>query len=270
MTDLRTYYYELEQQHAAIENAANLFETLIPEGDDAELAATDYSGTAYNLWASVLTNERLQKIHKLFRMTKEQLIQKSQGETAPNYTVYEVRSYDTIHSVARKFNVSIEDILRANNITASEFEDQTEILIPQLSTNVITVYENVPTFDTHNGIKVLGTDLSADCTVDANGDLKVLDEVDSFHQGVTILINTEAGTIPLEDGFGGAPKIGKEYPQEIISNMITVNLLNSLSQDGRIKDVNNIILEKQNQGDYLIKADAIPINSDDYRKAIEQ
>ena len=61
---------------------------------------------------------------------KEETIQNN-----PSSNIYTVKSGDSLYSIARKFNVSVDDIKRLNNLTNNNLSINQRLIIPTLNQN---------------------------------------------------------------------------------------------------------------------------------------
>jgi len=62
-------------------------------------------------------------------------------ETIPDSGItYTVKSGDTLYSIARKYNISVNDLKRANNLTSNTLSINQELIIPTSSTNTNQTY----------------------------------------------------------------------------------------------------------------------------------
>ncbi len=245
--------------------AANKCESKLTSDSSQEFDAINYSDIAFKLWNSVMQAELMRYANRLFRMTEEEFenyITQSQNIYTAKIT-HTVKSYETLRSISLLYGVTISEILEANNINTAQFADMKEIIVPLKRGSNVIIYPDIMTYDTHHGIKVLGKDVDMKLLEGTDGDLGILNEQNTFEQGVKILITTAKGDVPFDEDFGAVPSVGDEYPSDLTNNLIIINALKGLDQDRRIEDITGINAVKENDS-IKINIDAIPIHSEDF------
>lgn len=68
------------------------------------------------------------------------IVTPSEEEIISEGTVYTVKSGDTLYSIAKQYNVSVDDIVNQNNLVSNNLTIGTKLLIPSGKSNDIIVY----------------------------------------------------------------------------------------------------------------------------------
>ena len=248
MTTAAEYYKQLDEALRQIDLAIV----------DVERSMTDeYEATNYPAMLSDLNNTRrnilkMLAIHKFMRLSKEAFIAKSESPSSQKINItHTVSQFETPTGIAIKYRMTLEDLLKKNNITTSEFEAGL-VLKVELDDNGGTgelskVYEDIPTFGSQEGILVLGKDTGNELKC-IDGDLKILEPEDTVSQGVMNRLMTDSLSYPYEDDFGVRSLVGSELPLELIQGMYLLEIGNQLDLDKRIESIENLSVERAGNG----------------------
>lgn len=68
------------------------------------------------------------------------IVTPSEEEIISEGTVYTVKSGDTLYSIAKQYNVSVDDIVNHNNLVSNNLTIGTKLLIPSGKSSDIIVY----------------------------------------------------------------------------------------------------------------------------------
>lgn len=68
------------------------------------------------------------------------IVTPSEEEIISEGTVYTVKSGDTLYSIAKQYNVSVDDIVNQNNLVSNNLTIGTKLLIPSGKSSNIIVY----------------------------------------------------------------------------------------------------------------------------------
>ncbi len=68
------------------------------------------------------------------------IVTPSEEEIISEGTVYTVKSGDTLYSIAKQYNVSVDDIVNQNNLVSNNLTIGTKLLIPSGKSSDIIVY----------------------------------------------------------------------------------------------------------------------------------
>ncbi|MHB8841002.1 MAG: LysM peptidoglycan-binding domain-containing protein [Candidatus Aquicultor sp.] len=217
----------------------------------------EYDTTNYAAMLNDLNNTRrnilkMLAIHKFMRLSREAFFAKSESPTSQKInTTHTVSQFETPTGIALKYKMTLEDLLKKNNITTTEFTPGL-VLKVELDDNGGTgelskVYEDIPTFGSQEGILVLGKDTGNDLKC-VDGDLKILEPEDTVAQGVMNRLMTDSLSYPYEDEFGVRSLVGSELPFELIQGMYLLEINNQLNLDKRIESIESISVERVGNG----------------------
>jgi hypothetical protein len=219
--------------------------------------ADEYDAINYTQMLADLNNTRrnilkMLAVHKFMRLSKEAFIAKSVSPTSQKINItHIVSAFETPTGIALKYKMTLEDLLKKNNITTSEFEPGL-VLKVELDDNggtgeMTKVYDDIPTFGSQEGILVLGKDAQNDLKC-VNGDLVILEPQDTVAQGVMNRLMTDSLAYPYEDEFGVRSLVGSELPLELIQGMYLLEITNQLNLDKRIVSIDNLTVERAQNG----------------------
>lgn len=248
MTTANEYYKQLDEALRQIDL------TIV----DVERSMTDeYAATNYKTMLNDLNNTRrnilkMLAIHKYMRLSKEAFIAKSESPSSQKINItHTVSQFETPTGIALKYKMTLEDLLKKNNITTTEFTPGLMLKV-ELDDNGGTgelskVYEDIPTFGSQEGILVLGKDTGNDLKC-VDGDLKILEPQDTIAQGVMNRLMTDSLSYPYEDEFGVRSLVGSELPFELIQGMYLLEINNQLNLDKRIESIESLVVERAGNG----------------------
>ena len=248
------YYEEIEKSLLEVEQKIAEIKNELSRGAD-EYSDINYYDILNGLEQTKRTLLRLKAAHKFAKTSKTDFAQ------LDKHTVIEhtVASYETINTIAHKYNVTVDSILRNNNINSYEIKAGDKLKIIK-ETDTITNEEqvNYPTFGELKGEEIYGRDIASDFATSDNKDILVLSPIATLKQGILNRITTEQGEYPFEDDFGIGFRIGDE---KLTDALLTVKLTYALLSDYRIEDVKN--LEVITEGNSkIIKAIVSTINNE--------
>jgi len=188
--------------------------------------------------------KRLLSAHKFLKISEEQFARMFEGKTDKLVEVtHTVTGFDTLISIAKKYNTTEEGILQKNNILSSGITAGTEILVEvESSKGLNKIYDQIAVYGSQIGMNVLGTDLPNEIVEDGVGDLKILTNEETISQGVQNRIYTRAGDYPLEPNFG-IELAGSEIPADLQNGMLLLKIMDQLENDPRISEVENLEVE---------------------------
>lgn len=248
MTTAAEYYKQLEESLKQIDLAIV----------DVQRSMTDeYDSVNYAQMLADLENTRrnvlkMLAVHKFMRMSKEAFIAKSESPTSQKInTTHTISQFETPMGIALKYKMTLEDLLRKNNITTPEFTPGL-VLKVEIDDNsgmgeLTKIYDDIPTFGTQEGISVLGKDAGNDLKC-VDGDLKILGPQDTVAQGVMNRLTTDSLAYPYEDEFGVRSLVGSELPSDLIQGMYLLEINNQLSLDKRIESIESLAVERAGNG----------------------
>jgi len=247
MPQLSQYYKEVEKTIFLFDTALNVLEnklSLLPD-EDPDLSDNNYSEQIFTVQNAINQLEILDNIHKFEKVTKDQMqylfSSFDAGLGGGKIVVdleYTVTSYDTTRTIEQKFNIPWARIQDYNNLSPSQLVPLLKIRIP-LETSISQVTnQDIPTFGDQQGNNILGTDFPNELAGDPiTGDLKVLSNEDSFKQSVQNYFTMLPGTIPYYEEVGFDPKVSDEYNEQEKESIIQLRIINALSGDARINNV---------------------------------
>ena len=222
----------------------------------------------------------LYNLHKFFKLDKEtaekMLIAYDRGDTSMKIimsTVHTVTEYETIETIAQKYNLDWQDIAEFNDVSPLDIEPGDELEIPYETDprEMRQAFLDNPVFDIPEGVKVLGRDLPNELVADSSGDLQVLTYRETLEQGLKNTITTEQGDLPLYPDFGFNSTLKQDFPEDLRFEMLKVNLANALERDTRVLRVPRETIEINRTGDQLrITVQVVPINNITYFELIEE
>lgn len=253
MAKLSEYYAEVETTHHLFDTALNAAENQLAliDDEDTDLLTADYSGAIWKIQDTVNNLEVMANIHKFERITKEQMqrLFSSREAGIPGKKIivdreHIVTAFDTTRTISQKYNTTWTDIQDYNDIMPSELVTGMTIRIPVEIDLSVIASKDISTFGGQQGNDILGKDLPNELIEASDGDLLVLEPVDTLKQAVENYIKTEPGTLPFYEDIGFNPKLSDEYSGEEAQSMIQLRLMNALSVDNRIKNIAIVSSEK--------------------------
>lgn len=237
------YYNDLEQALKIVDEA--IAKTEIKATD--EFARVNYSEILNRLYNFKRSIERMQVVHRYNKLSKEAWVKQIQQKTPRRIEVaHKVKSFETPHGIAKKYGITVSELLQKNNITTSELTAGMTLYVEIASSGSLNkIYEEIPTFGDQEGDLVFGKDLGSELKVDTDGDLKVLEPLDTLRQGIENRIYTAAGDYPMLPEFGVPRLAGEEYPEEIIESFHKLKIIAQLGLDKRIQKIEGLEKERE-------------------------
>jgi hypothetical protein len=245
-------YYALLAQ-ASLLNEATLDSF---QGKD-EYDKNDYSAII-DVFTQVQRNIiRMASIHKYSKMSKERFINKVNNNSAnKNIITHTVKTYETISSIADLYGNDVDEILKMNNKRSFEINPGEKLLIEVENSTTDTI-NDIPTYADPIGSNVLGNDISKELA-DRDNDIYVLPNTETLKQGILNRITTNRNAYPMILSFGIDTKNTFELPDDLFESLTTIKIQELLLEDKRIKNIENISLDKQeNSLTYNISGEAI-------------
>jgi len=243
MQILQTYYSKLQQALETFDEVIDRFET----DKTDEYDKVNFSAILHNLYLARTNIEHYNNAHKWFRLSKEDFIKQMVYSLANTVEqLHIVKEYETPLSIAEKYKVTLESILKKNNITTSEFTPGRIIKIETSNLSQKEIYQKIMTYGDQTNDLVFGNDFPNEITVDGQGDLFAIESSETLKQGINNIINSDIGSYPMEPSFGVDRLIGNEMPTELRENMISVRIAETVEADKRIKAITDIKFEEGN------------------------
>jgi LysM repeat protein len=237
------YYTQLDIALKTIRQKIN--QVQLQTTDEFDLI--DYSTVLNDLTQLEKKIVRMLNIHRFLRISKEAFLF---GQKPLTYKeiYHTVAEYETIFDIAKKYSVTVDDILSINMVTINNISAGMQLKILQYDTAYLKVIESdFPVYGELNKENILGKDLPKTLIDDENGDLLILNTEDTFTQSILIRLTTNIGEYPGENDFGFDFRNKNGLTEEVFQNMIKVKIANNLLADQRVKDIKNISLtRKQN------------------------
>jgi hypothetical protein len=244
-TRLSQYYSEVEKTQYLFDTALNVLEnklSILPD-EDPDLVADDYSGAIFQMQNAVNRLEILKNVHQFEKITKEQmqyLFSSYDAGLGGGKIIIDIEhivtSYDTTRTIERKYNIPWSEIQNYDNIVPSQLYPTMILRIPITIDLNQVVIQDVPTFGSQQGNNILGTDLPNELQEDAEGDLKVLSNEDSFRQSIENCFKMLPGSLPYYEEVGFDPKMSDDYNAEERESILQLRILDALSGDKRVQD----------------------------------
>lgn len=210
-----------------------------------EFDTINYVEVLYNLNVLQQRIKRLLSGYKFFKVGEEEFSRMFEGKVNKSIEViHNVTGYDTLMSIAQKYNITEEKILQKNNVLSSEITAGMQLLVEvESSKGLNKIYNEIAVYGSQIGAEILGTDLPNELVENGVGDLKILTNVETISQGIQNRIYTRAGDYPLEPNFG-IELAGSEIPADLQNGMLMLKIVDQLENDFRISDVENVEIEK--------------------------
>lgn len=236
---------------------------------DVDLADTNYDFLVWTLERQIADFEKLKVRYRFEKMDREEfdVILKNIAEGKPIDVItvskeHRVRSVDTLQLLSDVYGISVEKILKYNQINPSDFEERSLINATIQVPVIVNIkernqYAELPVFGSLNGRKAWGTDWPNSLQI-KNGDIEVLDNEKTLAQGILNRFG-QYGDIPgheeylIDTGWGG------DYPAELKSSLDVVKLSEKVLLDKRIKKVDDVQIEEFSTG-LIIRIYSTPIN----------
>jgi len=241
--DSRSYYIELNKILSELESQVLQISGLNPDVYDTE---ANYAEILKSLNDRIRAVKRLLAGHSIAKMSKQQFLGTLTNQTAE--TTYTVKQYDTATSIAQYFNLSLEDLLKRNSITAKDIIPGKELIVPAITQDYGTDVSEIPTFGDQTGKLILGNDAGSSFAESGIGDLEILTPENTFSQGVINRLKTLAKQYPGEDDFGLDVFIGSELEQDTLNSLLMVKVLTQLALDKRVESVENLEVVRESNG----------------------
>ena len=242
------YFDKLDQALSEVKQAITATEL---EKTD-EFDTTNYSEILSRLYSAKKSIEKMMVAYRYFKLSKEAFIKMSEAKGNRRMeVVHTVKSFETVHSIAAQYGITVEDVLRKNNLLASDLTAGLQIKVEVRESRTLNkIFEEIPVFGDQTGILALGKDLTNELREDNTGDLYVLGPEDTLKQGVKNRISTKAGDYPMEWDFGISDVVGGELPSDLNESYYKLKLVNQLEQDKRLVSIDS--LEVTRKGNAII------------------
>lgn len=238
MTGLK-YYNDLNKALIIIESNINSLEVV----EKDEYNFVNYSLILNKLYTTKRMIERYLNIHKYYRLTKEEMIKRIDNQSNSKVKIsYEVKEYENAQTIAEKFNMELESLLRLNNILSSEIESGKKILVETTDFNLITQNFDIPTYGDQTDTNILGTDISVNPQFE-NNDFQVLGNIETLEQGIRNRIRTFKKEYPAEPNFGIQNYIN--MPDDLNNSLRLVDIIDQVKKDGRVQEVLDAQVQRQ-------------------------
>jgi len=237
-------------------------------GDDTYIPKADPIHIIRQTTERLATIDQSQKLHLFLKLTKEQRDAIMAGRDVHRVigtTKYKVTAYDTPHSIAERFGVSWQDIATYNDISMTEIEPLQEIVIPVANDELSNSesYQNNPVYNAHIGIAALGRDVRNNMRVNpSTGDVEVLDETNTFQQGLRNLLRTNPGELPGDNNYGFDSDIGDDIDEDARDTMLAFKIQQAFDNEPRIEELISINVNQNiERNGWDVTAIIRPINS---------
>lgn len=211
----------------------------------------NYLSVLKDLHLARVRTEQLLSMHKYYKITPEAYENRDNNYIEIKHVV---RAYETINDIARRYNVTVDEILNYNHITTNDLKAGSVIKVaikPIYNTDIIA---DIPVYTQDiAGQEIYGRDISLE-DIGANGDLAVLDPVNTLKQCIINTITTERGNYPADD-------FGVDWDRNSSSNLWNVKVREYLLNDYRLQEVNNLDIQREGNA-VLIQAEVTTINND--------
>ncbi|MCK9209285.1 MAG: LysM peptidoglycan-binding domain-containing protein [Ignavibacteriaceae bacterium] len=210
-----------------------------------EFDTINYAEVLLNLNILQQRVKRLLSAHKFLKVSEEEFSMMFEGKTNRSIEIiHNVTGYDSLMSIAKKYNITEEQILQKNNVLSSEIIAGMQLVVEvESSKGLNKIYEQIAVYGSQIGTEILGTDLPNELVENGVGDLKILTNEETVSQGVQNRIYTKAGDYPLEPNFG-IELAGSEIPADLMNGMLMLKIVDQLENDLRISDVESLEIEK--------------------------
>lgn len=240
---------EIYKYYTTIQDAIKKVDTFIDYVETESAKVDEFSTFNYTQTLTELYNSRKILMHylnanKYFRLNKEDFIKDLGYSYGINVEKqHTVKAFETPLSIAAKYNVTLESILQKNNITISAITAGKVLRIDISNSEQKQRYNDIMTYGDQSNDLVYGNDLPCELAA-INGDLSVLDNIETLKQGIQNLLNTPIGNYPLQKDFGIDPLVGMEYPEELKQSLIMVKASNQIENDKRIATIDDFKFDK--------------------------
>lgn len=223
----------------------NFIMGLVEQKTTDEFDTINYPEILQNLNVLQQRVKRLLSAYKYLKVSEEEFSKMFEGQINKLVEVtHTVTGYDTLMSIAKKYNTTEEKVLQKNNILSSDFTAGMEVLVEvESSKGLNKIYEQIAVYGSQLGKNILGADLPNELVEDGIGELKILTNEETVSQGVQNRIYTKAGDYPLEPSFG-IELAGSEIPADLQNGMLMLKIIDQLENDLRISDVESVEVEK--------------------------
>lgn len=223
----------------------NFIMGLVEQKTTDEFDTINYAEILQNLNVLQQRVKRLLSAYKYLKVSEEEFSKMFEGQINKLVEVtHTVTGYDTLMSIAKKYNTTEEKVLQKNNILSSDFTAGMEVLVEvESSKGLNKIYEQIAVYGSQLGKNILGTDLPNELVEDGIGEFKILTNEETVSQGVQNRIYTKAGDYPLEPNFG-IELAGSEIPVDLQNGMLMLKIVDQLENDLRISDVESVEIER--------------------------
>lgn len=205
-------------------------------------------------------------------------------EASPSSRLYDAAEDSTISAIAYGYRTIIKTpdltldklaeqflgdyalgvlILSYNNISDwAAIPSGTPVMIPIISED--DIFKPNAVYDS-NPLALLGSDISLGpsgiLASDNHGNLAIASSLDNITQATINRLNTTLGADIRRSAYGVAIAIGESLGAEQAQNYILLSILDTLAQEPRIKDINNIQFSI-NSDTAAVEVDITPISGD--------
>lgn len=249
---LNEYYAEIDRAIAQYEDTYTSVEREMAKVEDPEYDATDWHGILHNIRVAVDELYKMKNIHTFERVSREHLslifTQFMEGDSSGKIIVnvtHTIRDFDTLRSIERLYGVDWVNILDHNKITTDEFAELDEIIIPVPIELSRRASKEIPVFGDQTGYNILGRDLPNELTEDNNGDLKVLEPVETFAQGMKNLAVAQKGDLPYYEDWGLDLTVGEDWPADTYESVVQLRIAGGFAIDPRVREVRPLNITRQ-------------------------
>lgn len=256
--DATQYYNDLNKALVLVDGV--IAETEAKATD--EFAKVNYSKILNDLnkYRQLIT--KLLAVHRFMRLSKKGFMKNADQKTPKKIELeHTVKGFETPGKIAQAYNVSVESILKKNNITTETLTPGEVIKIEvENSETMQQVFEDIPTFGSQEGDLIYGHDVSNDLEVGEDGDLEILSNQATLAQGANNRLKTISGKYPLEPDFGIPEIAGTTLPQELLNGLLKLKIVAQFTADKRIREITDIQIE-QDQNAINISGSMIAVNN---------
>lgn len=253
---LTQYFSEVAKAIAALEQVRATLEANAPAGELADYDRTNWSEAIWRVQNAINRLRVAEKADRFERVTPEQMatIFRAYDAGQPTGKVvisvpHKITDRDTLRLLEWRYGTFYTRILTYNGLDAGSFyalAPGTTIQIPVEAD--VTTAKDVAVFGSQSGQNILGRDLPNVLAEGADGDLAVLEPVETFEQSMRNLALSIRGDVPFYETFGLDLQAGADYPQEAILSLVQVKVLNGFMQDPRVKNIDVLDVTREGNG----------------------
>jgi len=220
------------------------------------------------LTEKIEATEQLLKLHvyaKLDATQRDDLLTGAPIHRIVGTVDYIYTDFDTPHKLEEKFGIPWRDIMLYNNISAVDelvAGSTIEIPLPRTDPTAQRIFANNPVYDAHIGSRALGADVENDMSVDTTtDDVKVLDNANTFGQGIHNLLHTKPGEVYGEPAYGFNSSVGDDDESlQARRKIVGFQVEQALKQEPRIEEIVAVDVTERPSG-FDIDMIITPINN---------